>query len=312
MFRFLLASLGLFSAAAVQAAPYHFATREQGQAAATQPDGFFESMRPFELKLRAAELDKASLADVKAQHRDSVLAWDPAVQAKVQASLGRISARLAPYAGLLPAKIDLVYVSEKFEDALPHTRGDTIFLPTVVGGLDSNMLDFVMAHETFHTLSRASGPARDSIYGVIGFKPCRFVPPRMLLDRHITNPDAPKDTHYVTVEGTDYVPYVYGKDSDVTAPLQLNEQLTARLVTVDVKDGRCTPREGPDGQPILTKASELPKFFEVVGGDSTYAAHPEELLADDFALMITTPEKAKSPEVQERLRQALLAAESAR
>jgi hypothetical protein len=300
--------LSLGAAPLAATSPFHFASVDEGRVAITQADGFYEAMSAYELKLRAADLGRASRDDVRAQSRAGVVDWSPAGKARVEASLQRISGRMAIFEPLLPARVDLVAVTAAVEDDLPHTRGTAIFLPSAIDSVSDDLLDFVMAHEIFHVLSRASTVDRNRFYASIGFRPCQFEAPSSLVAVHITNPDAPVDGHYITVGTETFVPYVYGRSADVSAPLQLGENLMTRLVSVKVANGRCTPIVAADGGPVLKKASDVAGFFDVVGKDSTYVTHPEELLADNFALLITDQAKSKSPDKLQQIEADLTAA----
>jgi len=57
-----------------------------------------------------------------------------------------------------------------------------------------------------------------------------------------------------------------------------------------------------EGEPVLLAVSAVSGFSEQVGRNTGYIIHPEEILADNFALMVTG-RSAESPEVLRKLRE---------
>jgi hypothetical protein len=55
-------------------------------------------------------------------------------------------------------------------------------------------------------------------------------------------------------------------------------------------------------RPILAAPEEVSGFFEQVGRNTNYVIHPEEILADNFALLILDEHNVPSPEVLEKMR----------
>jgi len=60
-----------------------------------------------------------------------------------------------------------------------------------------------------------------------------------------------------------------------------------------------------DGEPVLLAISEVSGFSEQVGRNTAYIIHPEEILADNFALMLTG-RSVESPDVLRKLREVFL------
>jgi hypothetical protein len=57
-----------------------------------------------------------------------------------------------------------------------------------------------------------------------------------------------------------------------------------------------------DERPAL---GELEGLYEQVGRNTGYLIHPEEILADNFAVLFQKPPKIASPEIIERIRRIL-------
>jgi hypothetical protein len=76
-----------------------------------------------------------------------------------------------------------------------------------------------------------------------------------------------------------------------------------KLLVLEAADatGRMRPALR-DGEPVLLAISEVSGFSEQVGRNTGYIIHPEEILADNFALMLTG-RSVENPEVLRKLRE---------
>jgi hypothetical protein len=60
----------------------------------------------------------------------------------------------------------------------------------------------------------------------------------------------------------------------------------------------------------LVDLREVTGFFEQVGGNTQYIIHPEEILADNFALLVLGERDLASPEIVEKMEAVLKKASS--
>lgn len=297
----LLAALLLGLPTPAAATEFVFASAAEGGRILGAHDGFFEAMAPLEMRLRSAGPGRVTREALRAQYRAGTLEWDGAERRAWQASLDRLGPRLAGWAALLPERVLLVRVRGGVEDGIPHTRGNAILLPVGTGRARAARRDFMLAHEIFHILSRALAARHDSLYALIGFRPCRLALPAELRARRITNPDAPDERHYLQLTGERgaWVPLQLARPAAAPPPA-LAESLQFRLLRVDVADGICTARRR-GGEWDLAAPNALPGLFAVIGRNSDYLAHPEELMADNFALLLTRAARAPDRALLDRL-----------
>jgi len=289
-----------------QAAPptTHFATAEEGRKALRVVDDFVSRLSDFD---RSARL-KTSKAVAQDQFLDHVAAqvldWDEASRSKVEAAFALIKDPLAGLALNWPASVNFIVTTGNEEGGAPYTRGNSIILPKLEMEKSPEALAGTIAHEFFHVLSRANSALRQRLYQVIGFSKCDEVQlPADLAKRRITNPDAPAFDHAieVTVGGTKQrvVPVLLSKLEQYPEGSQEEffKFLTLQFWPLD--------QAGGDGKPTLYSFNELSGFIEQVGKNTNYIIHPEEILADNFKLLIKGDSNVPSPEIIERLREAL-------
>jgi hypothetical protein len=299
--RGLLAALLLGLTAPAAATEFVFASAAEGARILGADDGFFEAMAPLEMRLRSVRSGRVTRDELRAQYRAGALEWSGAERRAWQASLDRLRPRLAAWSSLLPERVLLGRVRRSVEDGIPHTRANAILLPAGAGRAGAAARDFMLAHEIFHILSRAQAARHDSLYALIGFRPCRFALPADLRARRIVNPDAPEERHYLQLAAGRgaYVPLQLARPV-AGPPPALADSLEFLLLGVDVADGACTARRRGGGWALVAPAA-LPGLFNVIGRNSDYLAHPEELMADNFALLLTRRDRAPDRALLDRL-----------
>jgi hypothetical protein len=114
-------------------------------------------------------------------------------------------------------------------------------------------------------------------------------------------------------------PVLYGKsdrwDAKKGGPF-FRQMVFSLLVLEDdpAGGGRLRPALTPGGEPRLLWSDETPDYLEQIGRNTEYIIHPEEILADNFVLLLEgagASAKIQTPRVVEALRAALAKSSSA-
>jgi hypothetical protein len=58
--------------------------------------------------------------------------------------------------------------------------------------------------------------------------------------------------------------------------------------------------------PKVVGVERLSGFMEQIGRNTNYIIHPEEILADNFALLVLGEQKVPSPEIPQRMKEVLM------
>ena len=154
---------------------------------------------------------------------------------------------------------------------------------------------------------------RDKLYAVIGFSKCNEVEfPKELKSRKITNPDAPANEHciLVRVQGKDtwVIPIIFSGSEkyDMAHGGEFFDYLQFQFLVVE-RDGN-----GPGvkasydgGAARLVDPRNATGFFEQVGRNTQYIIHPEEILADNFALLVLEQHGVPSPAIISKMGEVL-------
>ncbi len=301
----------LFSQVSAEALEFTFATPEEAAAILTADDNYFERMSPAEIAIRMeSETTDKTAADLRAQYAANVRAWSDEEKAKFGPNIEAARQTLEAVAGLLPETIYLIRTTNKVEGGLPHTRGGAIIIPDNNTEIPVGLL----YHEAFHVLSRRQAAKHQSLYGLIGFSECRLDEPDAVASIHLTNPDVPALAYYLPAadgEGTmDVIPFLYAAYPAFNPEAEhgFPGHFGFGLLKVGVKAGVCEPVLA-DGAPVFLDPSAVPEFFQAIGKNTGYIIHPEEVLADNFTLLMEGKEGLPNPEILERLEGWLTAGE---
>ena len=251
------------------------------------------------------------------QHRflehavDNVLPWNAIEKLRLEALVADLAARMRELNPPLPARVVLVKTTGRGEEGVAHTRANAIMLSLESLAAPDAGLIALLAHELFHVMTRHDPAFRARAYRSIGFQLCPEVAlPETLAGLRITNPDAPLHDAYIEVmiEGgaVPVMPVLLSRAEKFDAAIgqDISDYWILKLMVLRRSDqpGRMEALLR-DGEPLLLSVSEVSGFFEQVGRNTAYIIHPEEILADNFALMLSG-QGVDSPEILPRLRQA--------
>ena len=286
-----------------------FATVEEGKRVLMSRDDYVERMSAFD---RAARLKTDRVVSEREYLEfvgKTVVAWEEAEKEKVYLAMEGVEEELKKMALPFPKKIWLIKTTGQEEGNAAYTRANAIVFPEKFLEGGAPWVQRVLCHELFHVLSRANRELREKCYAAIGFEKCDELEfPEELAGRKLTNPDAPRNEHClkVKIDGEEQwvIPILFSKEEkyDPEKGGEFFRYLQFKLVVVErAEEGMSVEvvREGEKAK--LLDAGEVTGFLEQVGENTTYLIHPEEILADNFVLLVTGKRDVPSPEVVEKL-----------
>lgn len=271
------------------------ASASEGRAVLAAEDDFTRSLGGFDRSFRmrtSAPVDDEALRRFLGEQAvdftgEEAAAWEEALAAVAVGVRGARGAR--GIGGILPREVLVVKTTGREERDHAYTRANAIVLPA------SRVRRFLaeperavrlLAHELFHVASRASPAFRDATYALLGFAPVGPISPPPELDEcRMTNPDAHGLGHYLQLGERAVVPLL-------TCPLPLADVLErtsvlgvvrAMLLEIDARTG--TVMRDAGGAPVLVDP-QATDWSRQIARNSTYTIHPEEVLADNLALLV--------------------------
>lgn len=294
-------------------AKVHFASQTEGRRLLVTKDDFVRRLSPFDraarLKVGRSVSEDEFLEFVGA----AVLEWTKEEMESVQSVFEDIRPVLREMSLSFPSAIQMIKTTGAEEGNAAYTRGAAIVLPATYLTKGREELKRLVCHELFHVLSRQNPELRERLYGIIGFKPCDEVKLPVEMDRRrITNPDAPRNDHFIRIkiEGDERraVPILLSTVElyDSKRGGEFFEYLQLKLlILAESADPQDRSAASQNGSIRLAGLEQVSGFAEQVGRNTDYIIHPEEILADNFALLVLNQRDIPSPEIVEKMREVL-------
>ena len=292
-----------------------FGSVEEGRRILCSRDEYIEKMSPFDRSVRMKTAREVSIEEFVAFVGTQVAAWQYDEKERVGNALLGIRAGLegAPFPDM--GIITMIKTTGEEEANKAYTRGKAVVLPQAMIHDPKIDLKRVLAHELFHVLSRNMPMVRFSLYEAIGFRYYGELDFPTSLSR-ITNPDAPRNDHVIRVkvngEPALVMPILFSRTTacDVKSNRDLFDYLQFGLLRVTKGETADSVRSmfGKE-DPVLLDAGQVELFFDQVGRNTDYIIHPEEILADNFALLVLGEEHVPTPEILSMVKHCLLSKE---
>jgi hypothetical protein len=289
-----------------------FASRQTASEILATDDAYTSRMSQFDRMLRLKSTLRVSPAEYFEHMAGNALAWTNADRARLTPLLKRLSNALGGYRLPLPPAVLLIKTTGQEEVGDGHTRANAIVLPLHSLAEDDETLFFLIAHELFHVMTRHDAGFRQAAYALVGFRLGPEVDlPAAIAPLQITNPDAPRHDSFVELRAggraVNVVPVLLSRSAvfDPEIGDELDQYWSLRLMVID----QPSPADAPvaamrNGAPVLLRLNEVNGYVEKVGKNTRYIIHAEEVLAENFAFLVTG-EVVAEPQRVEALRQLL-------
>jgi hypothetical protein len=268
-----------------------FASEREGREVLGADDDWVEATGEFYRRAMLGVNSPVSLEKLRAFSADTVLPWAAAQQARWTRAMTRVAPRLRELGVALPPEVLLISSNGRDSANAPYTRRNAIVMPAKALPDNPDLEAFVFAHELFHVVSRRSPALATRLYALIGFEataPLEW--PQEWLPLRIANPDAPHDRHLMrtTLRGRELslMPLLVMRRAELKPGESFFDVLEIRLLEVST-DGAKTMPVRREGQPVWHVPADVPDYLARLGGNTQYIFHPEETVADNFALLVT-------------------------
>ena len=288
---------------------FRFASVEMGRSILSSKDDFVQRMSSFDRKVRLQKEsdpgEKALLQFAAAQ----VLEWSEEEKDVLKTAIRILDPELAALGLSWDDPVIIIKTTGKEEGNAAYTRGKAIVFPVQKISTIQKPPTRLFAHELFHVISRANEPLRDRLFELIGFTRVKEIRLHSALDQiRITNPDAPKMQHVIKLtlrpgESVFVTPYLFTKQEFTTDKKSLFQYLNFKLLPVRVDpEGIWHAQSENLDQGLITP--DHPDYWRQIRRNTQYIIHPEEIIADNFAMMLTHA-KVTNSDLVEAIREKL-------
>jgi len=289
-----------------------FVGKEEGGKILSTKDDFISRLSPFDraarLKVDRAVSEEEFLNFISRNTLD----WAKDDIETVRTSVEELRSALRQFSVRLPPTVQMIKTTGAEEGNAAYTRGTAIIIPQAALAKGQKEMEKLICHELFHILSRQNPSLRERLYEAIGFALCDEIElPSELASRKITNPDAPRNDHFIrlSVRGQEYlaVPVLFStaKVYSVERGGEFFDYLNFQFLIMEKANALHLDIHYENSMPELVGPQEVSGFFEQVGRNTQYIIHPEEILADNFALLVLKERNVPSPEILDKITKIL-------
>ena len=283
---------------------YRFATKAEAQMLITDIDNFTNKLNSLDINLRLGKEDGRK-SELLRLAMNETLNWSDEDKKKITAVFKSLQSKIDKQKLKIkyPHEIVLVKTSMKEEmNVTAYTRKNWIALgEDFINKATKDNLEYLLAHEMFHLLTRSDKNFKKSVYSVIGFEVTdrELFFPIDIVERKISNPDIEQYDSYAefTIDGTKQKcsMIIYSDKAYTTGGL--NDYLNIGLIPLDEN---LIPLR-TDGKTIIYGIDKAEDFYDKVGRNTKYIINPEEILADNFAYLLIQKKDLPNPEIIEKI-----------
>jgi hypothetical protein len=271
-------------------------------------DAFIAALSPLDRTSRLRTNGPVNDSDLLAFLRDNARNWPAMETSRVAAVVTDIHRDLAPWNLPFPPEILLIRTTGREEFGMFYTRENAIIFPPSHLSLRLSSFRRVFLHELFHVLSRHNPELRERLYGILGFTRINDVPlPGELHRRLVTNPDGHEREWRIRVthQGAplDVIPLLLAQ-GDSFSPEESRPSDFLRLLAVR-QEGTNWIAALAGGQPKLLRIEEVQGWDEQIGANTGYTIHPDEILAENFVLLINRETNLPTPRILSEMERIL-------
>ncbi len=208
-----------------------------------------------------------------------------------------LCAKIAPK--LCDQPIKLIKVAGNHYGTAYYTRENLIAIPQALISKSTRDMDGftkTMLHELFHIYSRYHPLIRKDLYALIGFRAIENLEiPAKLKERILLNPDGLDLNYAINIKdsgiGFVAVPIIYSNENGFQdQKVGFFSYLEFNLFELQKSGENWTVRTDETGVKSRLEVNKLKDFFTQIGPNTNYIIHPDEILADNFALLALSKE----------------------
>jgi hypothetical protein len=285
---------------------YTFASRDAGMIILNTEDDFINSISLFEIGLRMKTKDLITKKGFKDFLVNNVIDWEKDEIRKIEYAVHKIKELLLDLGIKLSEDIVFIKTTGNEEENKGYTRQNAIILPVMkLNNYTQEAFVSFIAHEIFHIISRKHQSVRKELYNLIGFNVIEDIGfPVELANVKITNPDAPLNNCYVNCKANGSTimatPVLVLNDSkfDFNVGISYLKKCVELYVEIEKEQGEFKYKR-INNRIIAYNRSEITDLFMKIGGNKAGLTHPEEILAENFARLVTNVKNIENEESEE-------------
>lgn len=283
---------------------HRFATRAEAQMLITDIDNFTNKLNSLDIDLRLNK-ENGRKSELLRLAMNETMNWSEADKKKVSDAFKSLQTKISKQKLNIKYPMDIVFVKTSMKEEFnvaAYTRKNWIALgDSLLKVSNQEQMEYIIAHEFFHLISRANKEFKKKAYSIIGFNVVdrEIFFPVDIIEKKISNPDIEAYDSYAefTINGTlqKCSMIIYSNSSKTTGTL--DEHLNVGLIPLNES---LLPIQ-VDGKTTIYNIEQAEDFYNKIGKNTKYIINPEEIMAENFALLLTQKKNLPNPEIIEKL-----------
>lgn len=284
---------------------YRFATRAEAQMLITDIDNFTNKLNSFDINLRLGKNDGRK-SELLRLAMNETLNWGEDEKKKITDAFKSLQTKIDKQKLKInyPQEVILVKTSMKEEmNVAAYTRKNWIALgEKYINESTKEELEYLLAHEMFHLLTRSDKDFKKTVYSIIGFNVAdrELFFPIDIIEKRISSPDIELYDSYAefTINGKKQkCSMIIYSQIPFSPEKTLSDYLSVGLIPLN---DDLIPIQY-DGKTIIYDIEQAEDFYNKIGRNTKYIINPEEILADNFAYLLIQKKDLPNPEIPEKI-----------
>ena len=289
-----------------------FADKYEGAELLVMEDNFINNLSEFDMSARLKTSKKVSKEEYLNFISKQTLNWNEDEKKYLNLAFSEIKELLKNYKILLPQQIYLLKTTGAEEGNSAYCRNQNIIViaKDMINMDDLNDMEELLIHELFHIFSKNNLDTREKLYNSIGFyKTKNLVFPNNLSKYKITNPDSVDNNYYFesTINGKieKIMPVLLSSgDYDEAKGGEFFNYLQLVFCSIEENDNSSQIKTLNNKYRIYS-IKMVPNYISLIGENTDYIIHAEEVLADNFVLLVTNSKNVKTKKIITDMRKIL-------
>lgn len=292
------------SAMAQKKLSFRFATKAESQMLITDIDNFTNKLNNLDIDLRLGK-EKGRKSELLRLAMNETMNWSDAEKQKVSEAFKSLQTKMTNLKLNVKYPMTVVFVKTSMKEEFnvsAYTRKNWIALgDSTLKSASKEQMEYIIANSLFHLVSRADKDFRKKAYSIIGFNVLdrEIFFPIDIIEKRISNPDVETYDSYAefNVNGVQQKcsMIVYSKSDTITN--NLDELLQIGFIPLNEN---FIPTQ-VDGKTVIYGLNEIGDFYDKVGRNTDCIINPEEIMAENFAILVTQKKNVPNPEIIEKL-----------
>jgi len=284
-----------------------FASAENAKQYLKKEDIFIKNLSPFDRSARLKTSKEINISEFLDFICEQTLDWNDNEKKVINNIMNNINHDLSEFKMAFPEEIIFIKTTGLEEGNAAYCRGNNIIV------LPINIFNYkLILHELFHIYSRNNLIVQEKLYNILSFrKSNELLLPDDIFRLKITNPDAAVNNYYfsskINEREFDLMPILLSSSNyDEQKAGKFFDYLSLNFIAVRNNGDNMVPVI-ENNEYFIFKLDQVTNYFELIGRNTNYIIHPEEILAENFVSLIHGIKNKPNMEIIDKMKEILKA-----